>query len=254
MTLHVRWSCKTLLHHWISCWSTLPSEFQWILLLLLSYQHMNKGSDWLAAVGLEVIQRRAEESRFPLMRLVNSTLIDDVCVTSDTTSLFWQSNKSLLSSRPSKISKTLQRASLSAATICSVGLKSWSSLRRLYCSSLIKFSSLNESRITRLTSWFSRPSAQSRANFYTAKVFPMPAMLFVRTILINLFWLVRALKMSWHLIGLSHSFCILDIVSSCHTSCCMFIPYHCPENENAGTFSMSIKEEGYRLCYCLRNL
>ena len=37
----------------------------------------------------------------------------------------------------------------------------------MYCWSLSRFSSLKENKISRLTSWFSKPSAQSRVNFCT---------------------------------------------------------------------------------------
>ena len=66
------------------------------------------GGIWLAAAGLEVIHTRAEGSRFPWMRFVSSTLTDDLCVTSDTSSLWLKSRGSLLSSRPSKMNKGLQ--------------------------------------------------------------------------------------------------------------------------------------------------
>uniref|UniRef100_A0AAZ1XM68 Uncharacterized protein n=1 Tax=Oreochromis aureus TaxID=47969 RepID=A0AAZ1XM68_OREAU len=62
---------------------------------------------------------------------------------------------------------------------------------------------LNESRTTTLTCWFSKSSAQSRVNFCTEKVFPTPATPLVRTTLMGLCWSGKALKMSWHLIGVS---------------------------------------------------
>ncbi|KAF3703916.1 hypothetical protein EXN66_Car019604 [Channa argus] len=162
------------------------------------------------------------------MRFVNSTSTDDFCVTSDTTSLLLKSSERLLSSRPSKMNKSLQTASCSAVTFWNVGWKTWSSVRRLYCSSLIKFSSLNESTTSTLTSWFSKPSAQSRLNFCTEKVFPTPATPLVRTTLMCLCWSGKALKMSWTLIGVSWRVFILEAVSSCLTSCWVLTSSLCP--------------------------
>ena len=186
------------------------------------------GGIWLAAAGLEVIQTRAEGSRFPRMRFVSSTLTDDLCVTSDTSSLWLKSRGSLLSSRPSKMNKGLQTASVSAVSFCNAGWKTRSSVRRLCCWSFTRFSSLNESTVSRPTSWFSKPSAQSRVNFCTEKVFPTPATPLVRTTLMLLCWSVEALKMSWHLMGASWRIFLLEAVSSCLTSCWVLTSSLCP--------------------------
>ena len=182
---------------------------------------------WLAAAGREVIQMRAEGSRFPSMRFVSSALTDDLCVTWDTT-LSLKSRESLLSSSPSKMNKSLQWASIFAVSFCNAGWKTRSSVRRLCCWSFTRFSSLNESTISRPTSWFSEPSAQSRVNFCTEKLFPIPATPLVRTTLMLPCWSVEALKMSWHLMGASWRLFVLEAVSSCLTSCWVLTSSLCP--------------------------
>ncbi|KAK6291565.1 hypothetical protein J4Q44_G00383310 [Coregonus suidteri] len=61
----------------------------------------------LAAAGRVVIQRRAEGSRFPLMRFVSRTSTEVDSVTSQHILFFLKSRGSRHSSRPSKMNRTL---------------------------------------------------------------------------------------------------------------------------------------------------
>ncbi len=88
-----------------------------------------------------------------------------------------------------------------------------------------KFSSRNGRTNMKSTSWLAFPSVQSRMNFCTETVFPIPAMPLVRTVLILSFsthpgW-CKGLKMSLQQIGVS---CVLGLFSICKTSCSSLTP------------------------------
>ncbi len=175
-----------------------------------------------AAAGLEVIQMRAEGSRFPTIRFISSTSTEADSLTSHNLTLLWKSRDRRHSSRPSKTKTTLYSPKNGFISLVS-GKKTCRRPKRLSVLSFIKLISLKGSGNMSWTSWFSFPSAQSRMNFCTETVFPMPATPFVSTVLMGLSCPGNGLKMSLHLIDVSSVAALLDCVSICLTSCSLLI-------------------------------
>ncbi len=170
------------------------------------------------AAGLEVIQMRAEGSRFPTMRFISSTSTEADSLTSHNLTSLWKSRDRRHSSRPSKMNNTLY-LSLDISISFVSGKKKWRRSERLSVLSFIKLISLKGSGNMSWTSWFSFPSAQFRMNFCTETVFPMPATPFVSTVLMGLSRPGKGLKMSLHLIGIAAPAAVFKVFSILLTSC-----------------------------------